>query len=124
MWKSLSSCIFFGLILKKCLQCFLDLFCEMIIHFECLKIQLFCKQENNNFNIFRAKAFTSLQQYHLQIITIISPARDSSKQTVNRDILVIACQNFSVNYCMCYPKREQFIPCRRYYGNDLQLILL
>ena len=50
----------------------------------------------------------SLQQYHLQIITIISPARDSSKQTVNRDILVMACQSFSVNDCVCYPKREQF----------------
>ena len=29
----------------------------------------------------RAEAFMSLQQYHLQIITIISPTRDSSKQT-------------------------------------------
>ena len=55
----------------------------------------------------RAKAFTSLQQYHLQIITIISPARDSSKQTVNRAILVTACQSFSVNDCVCYLKREQ-----------------
>ena len=56
----------------------------------------------------RAEAFMSLQQYHLQIITIISLAKDSSKQTVNRDILVMACQSFSVNDCVCYPKREQF----------------
>ena len=42
-------------------------------------------------------AFTSLQKYDLQIITIISLTRYSSKQTVNRDILVMACQSFSVN---------------------------
>ena len=35
-------------------------------------------------------------------------ARDSSKQTVNRDIFLMACQSFSVNDCVCYPKREQF----------------
>ena len=58
--------------------------------------------------IFGAKAFTSLQQCHLQIITIISLANDASKQTVNRDILVMACQSFSLNDCVCYPKREQF----------------
>ena len=39
----------------------------------------------------RAKAFMSLQQYHLQIITVITPTTDSSKQTVNRNILVMAC---------------------------------
>ena len=50
--------------------------------------------------LFRAEAFTSLQQYHLQIIAIISPAMDSSKQTVNRDILVMACQSFSVSDCV------------------------
>ena len=51
-------------------------------------------------SMLRVEAFTSLQQYHLQIITMISPARDSSKQTVNRDILVMACQSFSVNDCV------------------------
>ena len=56
----------------------------------------------------RAEAFMSLQQYHLQIITIISPAKDSSKQTVDRDILVVACQSFSVNNCVHYTKREHF----------------
>ena len=55
----------------------------------------------------RAEAFTSSQQYYLQIITIISPAKDTSKQTVNRHILVMACQSFSVNYYVCYFKRGQ-----------------
>ena len=31
-----------------------------------------------NFGIWEAEVFTSLQQYHLQTITIILPARDSS----------------------------------------------
>ena len=54
----------------------------------------------------RAEAFMSLQQYHMQIITIISLAGASSKQTVNRDILVMACQSFSVNDSVHYPIRE------------------
>ena len=52
----------------------------------------------------RAEAFMSLQQYHLQIITIISPAKDSSKQTVKADILVMDSQSFSLNDCVCYLK--------------------
>ena len=56
----------------------------------------------------RAEAFTSLQQYHLQIITLTSTARDSSKQTVNRDILVSACRSFPCKGCVRYIKREQF----------------
>ena len=54
----------------------------------------------------RAEAFTSLQQYHLQINIIISPAKDASKQTVNRDILVMAFQSFSVNNCVCVIPKE------------------
>ena len=33
-------------------------------------------------------------------------ARDSSKQTVNRDILVMACQKFSVMNCVCVIPKE------------------
>ena len=37
-------------------------------------------------SIHGSKAYTFLQQYHFQIITIISPAKDLSKQTLNRDV--------------------------------------
>ena len=55
---------------------------------------------------YRAKAFMSLQQYHLQTITIISLANDSSEHTVTGDILAKACQHFSGKDCVHYPKRE------------------
>ena len=74
----------------------------------------FIKAVGNNIQLsisisFGAKACTSLQQYHLEIITIISLAMDSSRQTVNRDILVIACQSFSVNDCALSQKRTVII---------------
>ena len=57
--------------------------------------------------IFRDKAFMSLQQYHLQTITIIALAWHSSYQTVTGDIVVKACQSFSGKNYVCYPKRGQ-----------------
>ena len=79
----------------------------IICHGKFTNAVFFVNSAAHVFTVYRAEAFTSLQQDHLQIITIIYPARDSSKQTVTRDIFVMACQSFSVNDCMCYLKIEQ-----------------